>query len=40
MMNLDPKLKAGILVEALPYIQEYTGKIVVVKSGVNDMIND
>ena len=31
MMNLEPKQKAGILVEALPYIQECTGKIVVVK---------
>lgn len=40
MMNLDPKLKAGILVEALPYIQEYTGKIVVVKYGGNAMINE
>ena len=37
MMNLEPKQKAGILVEALPYIQEYTGKIVVVKYGGNAM---
>ena len=39
MMNLEPKQKAGILVEALPYIQEYTGKIVVVKYGGNAMVN-
>ena len=40
MMNLEPKQKAGILVEALPYIQEYTGKIVVVKYGGNAMVNE
>lgn len=41
MMNhLTPELKAGILVEALPYIQEYTGKIIVVKYGGNAMINE
>lgn len=40
MMNLEPKQKAGILVEALPYIQEYTGKIVVVKYGGNAMVKE
>lgn len=40
MMNLESKQKAGILVEALPYIQEYTGKIVVVKYGGNAMVNE
>ncbi len=41
MMNrLTPELKAGILVEALPYIQEYAGKIIVVKYGGNAMINE
>ena len=40
MMNLTPDTRAGILVEALPYIQEYTGKIIVVKYGGNAMIND
>lgn len=40
MMNLNPEAKAGILVEALPYIQEYYGKIVVVKYGGNAMINE
>lgn len=32
--------KAAILVEALPYIQEFYGKIVVVKYGGNAMINE
>lgn len=40
MKNLTPELKAGILVEALPYIQEYAGKIIVVKYGGNAMINE
>lgn len=40
MMNLNPEMRAEILVEALPYIQEYTGKIIVVKYGGNAMIND
>lgn len=40
MINLNPEVKANILVEALPYIQEYTGKIVVVKYGGNAMINE
>ncbi len=40
MMKLEPKQKAKILVEALPYIQEYTGKIVVVKYGGNAMVNE
>lgn len=32
--------KAGILIEALPYIQKFAGKTVVVKYGGNAMIND
>ena len=40
MMNLTPDTRAGILVEALPYIQEYTGKIIVEKYGGNAMINE
>ena len=40
MMNLTPDTRAGILVEALPHIQEYTGKIIVVKYGGNAMINE
>ena len=33
-------MSAEILVEALPYIQEYAGKIIVVKYGGNAMINE
>lgn len=40
MLNLTPEAKASILVEALPYIQEYNGEIVVVKYGGNAMINE
>ena len=40
MMNLNPESKAAILVEALPYIQEYTGEVIVVKYGGNAMINE
>ena len=32
--------KAGILIEALPYIQKFAGKTVVVKYGGNAMINE
>ena len=35
--NID---KAKVLIEALPYIQEYYGKTVVVKYGGNAMTND
>ena len=31
--------KASILVEALPYIREHSGKVVVIKYGGNAMIN-
>ena len=34
------KEKAGILVEALPYIQEFYGKTLVIKYGGNAMVND
>ena len=30
MENLKAETRAGVLVEALPYLQEYNGKIVVV----------
>ncbi len=38
-MLFDAETKANVLVEALPYIQEYYGKTVVVKYGGNAMIN-
>lgn len=31
---------ANILIQALPYIQEYYGKTIVIKYGGNAMIND
>ena len=39
-MNLTNAQRAGIIVEALPYIQKYNNKIVVVKYGGNAMINE
>ena len=39
-MHLDPGVKAQVLIEALPYIQEYYGQTVVVKYGGNAMINN
>lgn len=39
-MSFDAETKASILVEALPYIQEYYGKTVVVKYGGNAMIDE
>ncbi|MEO6531521.1 MAG: acetylglutamate kinase, partial [Specibacter sp.] len=32
--------KAGTLIEALPWIQQFAGTVVVVKYGGNAMIND
>ena len=39
-MNISNAQRATVLVHALPYIQEYTGKIVVVKYGGNAMVNE
>ncbi len=39
-MDISNAQRAEILVHALPYIQEYTGKIVVIKYGGNAMINE
>ncbi len=39
-MHISNSDRARILVHALPYIQEYNGKIVVVKYGGNAMINE
>ena len=39
-MKISNAEKAEILVQALPYIQEYNGHIVVVKYGGNAMINE
>ncbi len=40
MKGIDAKIKAQILVEALPYIQQYVGEIIVIKYGGNAMINE
>ena len=39
-MNISNADRAKILVQALPYIKKYTGKIVVIKYGGNAMINE
>ena len=39
-MNLDHSDRAQVLVEALPYIQRYYGKTVVIKYGGNAMISE
>ena len=39
-MDITNAQRASILVEALPYIQEYAGKIAVIKYGGNAMINE
>jgi acetylglutamate kinase len=38
--DLDPAGKAGVLVEALPYIRRFAGKVVVVKYGGNAMVDE
>ncbi len=39
-MNLDHALRAQTLTEALPYIQKYAGKVVLIKYGGNAMKNE
>lgn len=39
-MNLSHAQRADVLIEALPYIQKYSNKILVVKYGGNAMIKD
>lgn len=39
MMNLSNADKAAVLIQALPYIQKYFGKIIVIKYGGNAMID-
>jgi acetylglutamate kinase len=40
IMEITNAQRAEVLVKALPYIQKYTGKIVVIKYGGNAMINE
>ena len=39
-MDISNAQRAKVLVHALPYIQEYSGKVVVIKYGGNAMINE
>ena len=39
-MNLEPMQKAAVLIEALPYIQRFNRKIVVVKYGGSAMLTE
>jgi len=40
LSDIDPAQRAAILIEALPYIQEFAGRIVVVKLGGNAMVDE
>lgn len=40
VMNIDNQMKAEVIAKALPHIQRYRKKIIVVKYGGNAMIND
>ena len=40
MENINNEIRAGILSDALPYIQKYNGKVVVIKYGGNAMTNE
>ena len=39
-MHIDYDVRAKVMVEALPYLQKYNNKVVVVKYGGNAMTND
>ncbi len=39
-MKISNEVKAEVLIQALPYIQKYNGKIVVIKYGGNAMIDE
>ena len=39
-MDISNSTKAQVLIDALPYLQEYYNKVVVIKYGGNAMIND
>ena len=39
-MNLEPMQKAAVLIAALPYIQRFNRKIVVVKYGGSAMVDE
>lgn len=39
-MHIDYDIRANVMIEALPYLQEYNNKVVVVKYGGNAMTNE
>ncbi len=39
-MEIDYDIRANIMIEALPYLQKYNGKVVVIKYGGNAMTNE
>ena len=39
-MRMDNKLRAEVLIEALPYIRNYSGKILLVKYGGSAMVDE
>ena len=39
-MEISNKMRSKVLIDALPYIQKYNNKVVVVKYGGNAMTND
>lgn len=39
-MHIDYDIRANVMIEALPYLQKYNDKVVVVKYGGNAMTND
>ncbi|NLD78584.1 MAG: acetylglutamate kinase [Acidimicrobiales bacterium] len=40
LVGVDPATRAAVLVEALPYIQEFAGRTVVIKFGGNAMVDE
>lgn len=39
-MHIDLDIRTNVMIEALPYLQEYNNQVVVVKYGGNAMTND
>ena len=39
-MQIDYDVRANVMIEALPYLQKYNNKVVVIKYGGNAMTND
>ena len=39
-VDFSPERRAAVLVETLPYIQQFAGSVIVVKFGGNDMVDD